>query len=81
MKHLPEPGKKELLSLTGLPEYPMDTIRKIRSLLKDSGAVDRILHEITRYTDQAMQSLNTLPDNPYRQLLIDLTAYMLDREV
>ena len=81
MKHLPETGKKELLALTGLPDYPMDLIRKIRALLKDSGAVDRILNEIACYTDQALKCLNALPDNPYRQLLIDLTAYMLDREV
>ena len=79
--HLPESGKKELLALTGLPEYPMDTIRKIRSLLKDSGAVDRTLQKTAGYTDQAMKCLDALPDNSYRRLLTDLTAYMLDREV
>ncbi|MBR4664091.1 MAG: polyprenyl synthetase family protein, partial [Lentisphaeria bacterium] len=81
MEHLPEAGQKELLALTGLPEYPMETVRKIRALLRDSGAADRLLKEISGYTDQALVCLNALPDNPYRQLLIDLTAYMLDREV
>lgn len=81
MEHLPEAGQKELLELTGLEEYPMETVRKIRALLRDSGAADRLLKEISDYTDQALVCLNALPDNPYRQLLIDLTAYMLDREV
>ena len=81
MEHLPEAGQKELLALTGLPEYPMETVRKIRALLRDSGAADRLLKEISGYTDQALVCLNALPDNSYRQLLIDLTAYMLDREV
>lgn len=81
MEHLPESGRRELLGLTGLPDYPMDTVRKIRTLLQESGAVERLLKQISDYTDQALTCLSVLPDNSYRQLLIDLTAYMLDREV
>ena len=81
MEHLPEAGRRELLALTGLPEYPMDTVRKIRTLLQESGAAERLLKQISDYTDQALKCLNVLPDNSYRRLLIDLTAYMLDREV
>ena len=78
---LPEAGRRELLALTGLPEYPAETIEKIRALLQESGAAERSLNEISRYTETAMQCLNALPDNSYRQLLTDLTAYMLRREV
>ena len=81
MEALPESGRRELLALTALPEYPMDTIRKIRSLLQDSGAADKILGEIEQYTGQALTSLESLPDNSCRQLLIDLTEYLLDRKV
>ena len=78
---LPEAGRTELLALTGLPEYPAETIEKIRALLQESGAAERSLNEISRYTDTAMECLNALPDNSYRQLLTDLTSYMLKREV
>ena len=81
MKGLSPAGRKELLSLTGLPEYPMDVIRRIRTLLNDSGAVESQLKQIRSYTERAMASLQSLPESDYRRLLIDLTAYLLDREV
>ncbi len=81
MAALSEAGRRELLLLTALPEYPLDTIRKIRSLLQESGAVKKLLDEIAGYTDKALTCLDSLPDNSYRQLLIDLTAYLLNRNV
>ena len=81
MESLPESGRRELLSLTALPEYPMETIRRIRTLLQESGAVEKLLRQIEQYTDQAMDCLKTLPDNSYRSRMIDLTAYLLNREV
>ena len=81
LKGLSPAGRKELLSLTGLPEYPMDVIRRIRTLLTDSGAVESQLKQIREYTEQAMALLHSLPESDYRRLLIDLTAYLLDREV
>ena len=81
MDALSETGRNELLALTGLKEYPLETIEKIRSLLQGSGAVEKNLREIEQYTAAALDSLRKLPDNPSRQLLIELTAYLLDREV
>ena len=81
MESLPESGRRELLSLTALPEYPMETIRRIRTLLQESGAAEKLLRQIEQYTDQAMACLKTLPDNSSSSRLIDLTAYLLNREV
>ena len=59
----------------------MEVIRRIRTLLTDSGAAESQLKQIREYTEQAMGSLQSLPDNDYRRLLVDLTAYLLDRNV
>ena len=74
MKITLAPGQEELLST---PE----TIRKIRALLQESGATDELLLLIAQYTDQALHSLASLPESSYRQLLVELTASMLDRNV
>ena len=81
MERLSPAGQRELISLTGLPEYPMEVIRRIRTLLTDSGAAESQLKQIREYTEQAMGSLQSLPDNDHRRLLVDLTAYLLDRNV
>lgn len=81
MNSLPEAGKKELLALTGLPEYPADKVEKIRELLTSSGAADRILKLIAGYTEQAEENLHLLADNKYKKLLHSLSAYLLNRAV
>lgn len=81
MEKLSESGRRELLSMTGLKEYPPETIRKIRTLLQESGAADDLLRQIAQYTDRALHSLDALPESSYRKLLIELTASMLDRNV
>ncbi|MBQ9338426.1 MAG: polyprenyl synthetase family protein [Lentisphaeria bacterium] len=81
MAGLSAAGQRELLSLTGLPEYPMEVIRRIRTLLTDSGAAESQLKLIREYTDRAQECLRSLPESDCRRLLTDLTAYLLDREV
>jgi len=81
MNALPESGRKELLSLTALPEYPMETVLRIRELLSSSGASDKILKLIAGYTAQAEENLHLLADNKYKKLLQALSGYLLDRAV
>ena len=81
LEALSEAGRRELLSLTALPEYPVEVIQKIRLLLQESGAAGKLLGEIEQYTDQALACLDSLPDNLYRQLLVDLTVSLLNRKV
>ncbi len=81
MSGLSEAGRRELLSLTALPEYPMETVEKIRRLLLESGAAQQLLGHIECYTELALKSLEHLPDSSGRQLLSDLADYLLKRNV
>lgn len=81
MDVLPASGRKELQKLTGLAAYPPETLDRIRALLTESGAVVRVLAEIEQHTARALDSLNALPENPYRRLLRDLAEYLLQRTV
>ncbi|OQA82797.1 MAG: Farnesyl diphosphate synthase [Lentisphaerae bacterium ADurb.Bin242] len=81
MNALPESGRKELLSLTALPEYPMEKVQRIRELLTSSGAADKVLKLIAGYTEQAEENLHLLSDNKYKKLLRALSGYLLNREV
>ena len=81
METLSPAGQKELLGMRALPEYDEEVVSRIRILLAESGAVDRILAEINRYTAQAIESLQVLPANQYRSLLLSLSNYLLERSV
>ncbi|MCI6288948.1 MAG: polyprenyl synthetase family protein [Lentisphaeria bacterium] len=81
MSRLSEAGRRELLDLTALPEYPMETVEKIRRLLLESGAAQQLLGHIECYTELALKSLEHLPDSSGRQLLSDLADYLLKRNV
>ena len=81
MHRLSEAGKKRLNELTGLEEYPPETIDELRFMIRDCGAEDMLLRQIASFTEKASSSLALLPENKYSDLLADLLNYLLERNV
>ena len=74
------PSKKdELESLLGLPEYSIDQIERVRSLMQDSGA-EKIVREMADFhVDEAVRILRRFPESTYSSLLDDFLGYLVNR--
>jgi len=77
---LGEPDRKKLESLIGLPEYTAGQIETIQKLMRDSGAEKYVLDKSAELSAKARSILLCFDDNRYRQLLLDLNAYLVSRE-
>lgn len=53
---------------------------EIIELVESSGALARARAELTRYAQEAQELLLTLPDNIYRQALISISNFIINRE-
>ncbi len=56
-----------------------ETLRDIRQLLSDSGAIDKTKEEIFSCIDLAKKNLEILPGSPYKDSLIDLADFVYKR--
>lgn len=79
-KNLEKPEQKEFLSYIGKNKYSSGEIRRIRNLIRNSGAEKTILHRIEKLADKAKKILLTFPNNKYRQLLIECVDYLAGRD-
>lgn len=78
-QRLNEKDLARLQAISGLPEYTPETIRKIRGLLSGCGAEQAMQDLCTVKTRLALESLESLPDNRWRNLLEQLTERLLNR--
>ena len=68
-------------ALTGLPFYSMEIVQLLRRLLTDCGAEQAIREQSSRATEKALEALQKLPDNEYRERLAALAGYLLKRKI
>ena len=80
-KRLAGDDSVRLDALTGLPFYSMEIVQLLRRLLTDCGAEQAIREQSSRATEKALEALQKLPDNEYRERLVALAGYLLKRKI
>ncbi|MDD4817265.1 MAG: polyprenyl synthetase family protein [Victivallaceae bacterium] len=81
LESLGEGGKKELLSFFGRPDCTAEDMEKVRTIYRESGALEKAAARAAERTAAARAALEKLPESPYRRSLGELLDYLLEREV
>lgn len=79
-KNLEKPEQKEFISYIGKNKYSFGEIRRIREIIRNSGAEKTTLKRSEKLAGKAKKILSSFPDNKYRRLLIECTDYLLGRD-
>ncbi|MDD5699163.1 MAG: polyprenyl synthetase family protein [Victivallaceae bacterium] len=69
-----------LTGMLGLDEYDETILNQVRTLMRDCGAEAYVREETEKLASQAKKILYRFPDNKYRTLLLELTAFLVNRE-
>lgn len=72
--------REKLLGYIGRETYSDADLDDVRRIMRDSGAAASNEAEAARLAEQARNILRSFPDNPYRQHLLDLVNFLIDRE-
>lgn len=72
--------REKLLGYIGRETYSDADLDEVRRIMRDSGAAASNAAEAARLAEQARNILRTFPDNPYRQHMLDLVNFLIDRE-
>lgn len=75
-----EKKPKKLLEILEKEEYSENDIISIIELVNEVGGVDKARSIAERYTKKAFKQINKLPDNEYRDILLEVTNKMLNRK-
>ena len=72
--------REKLLGYIGRETYSDTDLDDVRRIMRDSGAAASNEAEAARLAEQARNILRSFPDNPYRQHMLDLVNFLIDRE-
>ena len=72
--------REKLLGCIGRETCTDDDLNEVRRIMHDSGAAAANAAEASRLAEQARNILRSFPDNPYRQYMLDLVNFLIDRE-
>ena len=72
--------REKRLGYIGRETYSDADLDDVRRIMRDSGAAASNEAEAARLAEQARNILRSFPDNPYRQHLLDLVNFLIDRE-
>ena len=72
--------REKLLGYIGRETYSDADLDDVRRIMRDSGAAASNEAEAARLAEQARNILRRFPDNPYRQHMLDLVNFLIDRE-
>ncbi len=72
---------QELDALWRLPEYDDDALARLRKVLKDTGAKAAVDARIAAAGTETFKALERCPENKYRDMLMALSAALLDRDI
>lgn len=67
---------KNVLNEDGYSEEEVDNII---SLVKDNGGIDKAMKIAKKYSKKAYRDINKLPDNEYKEILLDVARKLLER--
>jgi geranylgeranyl diphosphate synthase, type I len=79
LSSLEEEKKEKLRSYLGKPTITFGDLCTIRDIIRESGAEEAILKKITDLHDYAEKCLLEFPDNKYKQILLELNQYLINR--
>jgi octaprenyl-diphosphate synthase len=54
---------------------------QILALVVDNGTLDRARHEARAYAGRALEALGSFPDSPYREALLSIPNFIVEREM
>lgn len=72
--------RDRLLGLLGRAEYSPAEMSEVRRIMRESGAAAANEAESGALAEQARNILRTFPDSVYRQNMLDLVNYLINRE-
>ncbi|MGL5068046.1 MAG: polyprenyl synthetase family protein [Sarcina sp.] len=71
---------KELSDILDEKKYTDADVTEIMHYVKKSGSVEEAKNLALKYTQKAFKNINKLPDSEYKDILIEVTKKLLDRE-
>lgn len=71
---------KDLINILNQEDYSEDDIKKIINLVHKNGGVEKAKDIANKYTEKAFKQINKLPDNEYRDILLEVTKSLIVRE-
>lgn len=74
-----EKKPQELITLLEKEAYEDDDVEQIIQLVKENDGILKAQKLAKKYTEKAYKEINKLPDNPYKQTLIEIVTMLLDR--
>jgi geranylgeranyl pyrophosphate synthase len=74
------PGDEAITSLLSGRELGDDEMQAVVRAIKASGAIDSASDEAKRFATQSRDALSILPHNAYRQALLDLADFVVERQ-
>lgn len=69
----------ELLEILNQENYTDQDISKIYKLVYELGGIEKARSLAKKYTKKAYKLIDKLPENPYREILREITTVLLDR--
>ena len=83
--YLMEEGSKEHREMieTVMREGGFKSVRRedVLGLIHEHGTLARARAEAQRYADEAIESLSVFPNSPYRQALLSIPRFIVEREM
>ncbi len=76
-----EPNHPTILKAVRREPVSDEEIREIVERIQGSGCVEASLEEARRFTSQAQEALERLPDNPYQQAMYGIADYTVNRNI
>ena len=70
---------KDLVELLQKDEYSNEDITEIISLINKYDGVEKARSIAHKYTNKAYKQIKSLPENEYREILLDIAKMLLDR--
>lgn len=68
-----------LSSIFGQPQGREEKMQTLIDMVRSSPAITSAQHEAERFTAESKQAIQDLPANEYRQVMLDLADYLLER--
>ena len=79
LKNLPTNRKDKLKSFLGKEIITEADLKAVRKLIKESGAESDTLNKINELHCRAEKCLEEFPDNKYKEILLQLNKYLINR--
>lgn len=71
---------KDLVEVLAKDSYSREDVHQVISLVNDCGGVKKASEIAKKYTDKAYKQIKSLPENQYKNILLEVTKSLLDRD-